>query len=191
MDHDGETKNIEFVAREARRRRDADDLNNEIAGREVGRIKRFLPESASRSGLKKQDERVRDRITALMALRLSDPEYAALYDETMDQLREAEDATGAALIRALKDIENAKTPEQRERAQDRYDAILRYQVDVLGAARDRMMDEENPPTKEELQEIQKRIVEQRPAALAKKPEFEDTPSTNAPGHSFASDVPKL
>lgn len=162
MDYEGKTKNPKSKAREARRRRDADDFNNEIAGREVGRIKRFLPDSADPSELRKRNGRDHQRLSTLMTLLQNDPEYAALYEDTLDKLRDAEEATDAAMAKALEDIENAKTPEAREKAQDRYDALMRYRVDVLGHARDRVMDEDNPPTKEELEDIQRQIAREAP-----------------------------
>lgn len=180
MDHEGETKILDSKAREARRRRDTDDFNNEIAGRDVGRIKRFLPESADPAEAKKRDGRDHQRLSTLMALLQNDPEYAALYEDTLDELREAEEATDAAMEKALEDIENAKTPEARDKAQDRYDALLRYRVDVLGHARDRVMDEDNPPTKEELEKIKRDIEEQMPKAVASELDTSATPAMSAP-----------
>lgn len=180
MDYEGETKNLESKAREARRRRDTDDFNNEIVGREVGRIKRFLPDSADPAEAKKRDGRDHQRLSTLMTLIQNDPEYAALYEDTLDKLRDAEEATDAAMAKALEDIENAKTPEAREKAQDRYDALMRYRVDVLGHARDRVMDEDNPPTEEELEKIKRDIEEQMPKAVASELDTSATPVTSAP-----------
>ncbi len=177
-------KNPESKAREARRRRDADDFNNEIAGREVVRIKRFLPDSADPSELRKRNGRDHQRISTLMTLLQNDPEYAALYEDTLDKLQEAEAATDAAMEKALEDIENAKTPEARDKAQDRYDALLRYRVDVLGHARDRVMDADNPPSKEELEEIQRRIHEDVPVAPRSiKESDEPAPTRSQPASS--------
>ena len=180
MDHDGETKNLDSKAREARRRRDTDDFNNEIASREVGRIKRFLPDSADPSELRKRNERNHQRLSALMTLLQNDPEYAALYEDTLDKLRGAEEATDAAMAKALEDIEDAKTPEAREKAQDRYDALLRYRIDVLGHARDRVMDEDSPPSKEELEKIKRDIEEQMPKAVATELDTSNTAEMSAP-----------
>ncbi|EKE68469.1 hypothetical protein [Oceanibaculum indicum] len=48
-------------------------------------------------------------------------------------------------------------------ARDRLDDLRRYQTDVLGRARDRLTDPDNPPTPDELNEIQENIQKQMPA----------------------------
>ncbi len=125
---------------------DRTDLNNEMAGREVGRINRFLPEDASPAALKKRNERHHERLSALMALLRSDPEYAALHNNAMETLRRHEIATERALADAIKRGD-----------QKRADELRRYQVEVLGHARDRLTDEDNPPTKEEIEELTRGI----------------------------------
>jgi len=52
-----------------------------------------------------------------------------------------------------------------EGAQKTVDDIRHYQVDILGGARDRMSDENSPPSKEEMEEIQKNIIDQAPEAI--------------------------
>lgn len=83
------------------------DLNNELAGREVGRPRRFLPEDSHPDSAKKRREKERAEQTALM-IALSDPAYATLYHETLDKLRQAELATEAALTEAGEALDQAK-----------------------------------------------------------------------------------
>ena len=87
---------------------DRDDLNNERAGREVGRQRRFLPEGADPASMQKRRERERERQSRLMALLRSSTAYTALYNDTMDKLREAEGATDAALTEATGVLDRAK-----------------------------------------------------------------------------------
>lgn len=125
---------------------DRTDLNNEMAGREVGRIARFLPEDATPANIKKRNERNHERLSALMTLLRSDPAYAELHNNAMETLRRQELATERALADAI-----------RRGDQKRIDELRRYQVEVLGHARDRLTDEDNPPTKEEIEGITQSI----------------------------------
>lgn len=77
-----------------KRQRDFDDLQNELAGNETGRIARFLSVEDERSveGKRRKREKQDAADRRLMEL-MKDPEYAALYLELGDKLREAE--TGA------------------------------------------------------------------------------------------------
>ena len=208
-----EDKDSHDKAREARRRRDSDDLANETAGREVGRQYRFLPETATRAATKKKRQREREKLSALMLL-MQNAAYAALFNDTMEQVRRADAASEAALARAIGTRDQAKArlhdgrsgastlpdgtrvyldrngdaltedgmllgadehgsvvwrdgaigyeeylarKKALDDAQQTVDAIRRYQTDVLGHARDRLSDEDNPPTMDELRDIQQAI----------------------------------
>ena len=48
---------------------------------------------------------------------------------------------------------------------EKIDILTRYQTDVLGAAKVRLEDEDNPPSKEELEEIKRDVYEQAPAQI--------------------------
>lgn len=89
-------------------RQDYDDLQNEIAGRDVGRIARFIHEDRSPQGREKRAEKERASVSRLMALLQSDPEYARLYNDTMDKLGRAETATQAALESAERRLAGAE-----------------------------------------------------------------------------------
>ena len=214
------------------------DFHNEHAGREVGRIRRFLPEDARPDHSGKRAERESSRVSTLLSLLQSDPVYAALYGETLDKLREAESATALALSQATSTLDQARTElaDALDRAstladgtrvfrdqnadvwtedgkrvegdaldeiiwreegvsyeellarkkavdegQRNVEAILQYQVEVLGHARDRLMHEDDPPSKKELEEIQDRIREASPFTTENAPDDPDS----APSKSFS------
>ena len=71
--------------RAKRRRQDHEDFHNEVAGRDVGRINRFLPESGQPHIRKSRRERDAERLTQL-ALALQNIDYAALYNETVSMV---------------------------------------------------------------------------------------------------------
>ncbi|MEM7776515.1 MAG: hypothetical protein AAF732_12975 [Pseudomonadota bacterium] len=85
-----------------RKRQDFDDLQNELAGRDTGRMRRFLSADAheSREG---GDKRERDAasLSRLQLMLASDPRYKALYDATFDRLRDAESQAATALALAI------------------------------------------------------------------------------------------
>ncbi|MEO1039514.1 MAG: hypothetical protein AAFX09_08205 [Pseudomonadota bacterium] len=103
-----------FEGRDERQK--LDDLNNEAAGRETGRIKRFHPDRdpATLEAKKQEDER---RISALLRL-LDDPAYRAAYDAAWGALEDAQTAVDEALIDAANAVERltAYTDEMDARA---------------------------------------------------------------------------
>lgn len=202
------------------RQTDFDDLQNEIAGRETGRIRRFLPGDHRAEQLARNS---RDQaLTALQLMLMNNPEYAALYHEVDDLLSRAETATERALLKSERDLiqaedslrdtlENAnklpdgtavfkdakgnvwtedgrllepgeaesivwkdgaptyedyrKQKQATEEIREQIEALRRYQIDVIGDARDRMNDQDNPPTKKELEKIQKDIEDKTPQSV--------------------------
>lgn len=84
------------------RRRDFDDQQNELAGRENGRMARFGVGISRAQKLKEKERKERAYRDALDRL-LLDPEYRKLYEELGDKL-------GAAEFEA--DIEIARLQEQ-------------------------------------------------------------------------------
>ncbi len=170
----------EQVAAKERERQEHDDLQNERAGRETGRIKRLEDLPGTPKYEKKRKEReARETLTQLAAL-LRDPEYAALYNAVDDALSEQEDRTQAALDRlgdrldaierrlemtgpGAPDAEERKRlEEERLELQRRQQAWLDYKLNVLDPARKRLEDPDNPPSKGELKAIQKQIEENAP-----------------------------
>ncbi len=82
---DDDFQQYERGQRAKRRQQDHDDFHNEMAGRDVGRINRFLPESRQPHIQKSRRERDAERLTQL-ALALQNTDYAALYDETVSMV---------------------------------------------------------------------------------------------------------
>ncbi|WP_141702046.1 hypothetical protein [Methyloceanibacter stevinii] len=92
------------------RRQDFDDLQNELAGRETGRLERFLsPDERERiRDGKSKGERHADAMTRLQWMLSNNAEYAALYNDTFDKLREAEQAAERALEKARRALAKAE-----------------------------------------------------------------------------------
>lgn len=78
---DDEENQEKELMRDARKQRDAEDFGNETAGRDVGRINRFLPKSAQPGTQKAKNEKYADQLSRL-ALMMQNAQYAALYAET-------------------------------------------------------------------------------------------------------------
>ena len=95
-----------------KRQQDLDDLNNEMAGRDVGRQRRFLHDRDPQhiEERKREDKHRHDMLMQMMR----DAEYAAAYQRAWDALDNAQDALSEALI------ENA---EETERLAEALDAI--------------------------------------------------------------------
>lgn len=244
----GEDEHPDIVSAARRREQDRDDFHNEHAGRDVGRIRRFLPEDARPDNSGKRAERESRHVSALLSLLQSDPAYAALYGNTFDKLRKAEAATALALAQATSDLDQARTDlaealdgastladgtrvfrDQngdvwtedgkrvegdaldeivwRERGvsyeellarkkavdegQRTLEAILQYQVEVLGHARNRLADEDNPPSKEELEQIQREIEDKAPPAVRETLKLDDPEAARGRTASSEIEVPKL
>ena len=76
-----------------KRLQDLEDYQNELAGRETGRAKRFLRPEARGGQSRERQERERRNWSRLQTLLHTDPAYAAQYNDTMDLLARAEAAT--------------------------------------------------------------------------------------------------
>ena len=77
-------------------RREFDDLQNEIAGRETGRRARFLRDGPGSESGKKRKRDAQRALTRLAQL-LNDPIYRAKHDRVLQVLSDAERATEAAI----------------------------------------------------------------------------------------------
>jgi hypothetical protein len=82
--------------------RDFEDLNNERAGNETGRIRRFLPERDPKHIATQKEDRERN-LSALMQM-MRDPAYAAAYQGAWDALDRAQAAVDAALLETAEAI---------------------------------------------------------------------------------------
>lgn len=94
---------ISLVQREMDRAQAFDDLNHEIAGRDVGKISRFLGDNASDaiSARKRGKDGADDALEFALAAQQS---YEALLNDTWDRLRDAETAAEHALQQAQDDL---------------------------------------------------------------------------------------
>ncbi|WP_152610683.1 hypothetical protein [Ruegeria sp. ANG-R] len=158
-------------------------------------------ESATEIALEKANQRLSQEIEAFNETLDS----AARLDDGRVVFRDAQGRVWTSAHEQLTDIDadavdwphGASSYEEFKRqseavdtAQKNVDAILHYQVNVLGAARDRMSDADDPPSKEELQDIQDAIREQMPPQV--RAEFE---GANIETPAFSSntnfDIPTL
>ena len=119
------------------RKRDFDDLQNELAGRETGRQQRFLPAADERSP---KEERRRHEAgqayQSMLEVLMADPAYRARYGDVMTRLRNAEQATEAALdriSRMMDDTEDA-IQDMEDRAARLPDGTMVF-ADANGAVR--------------------------------------------------------
>ncbi|MEL6201916.1 MAG: hypothetical protein AAFR39_06105 [Pseudomonadota bacterium] len=92
--------------RNGRRQRDFDDLQHEISGADVGRIRRFLRPEDDRSPDGKRKKREKERLRQALADLMRDPEYARVYMKLGNDLRQAETQADAALAALRADVEH-------------------------------------------------------------------------------------
>ncbi len=90
----------------AAQRRDFDDLQNEIAGRETGRTARFLKDGPGSEAARNKEREAQHRALANL---LNDPVYRAKYDVVVQRLTDAEQATEAAIDRLIGQIDTAQS----------------------------------------------------------------------------------
>ncbi|MEL6369170.1 MAG: hypothetical protein AAFR03_00495 [Pseudomonadota bacterium] len=229
-----------------RRRQDLIDYSNEIAGRETGRMKRFVLDSdeSSLAGKERKERRTRDALSRLQLLLANDPVYAERHAEALSMLGNY----GAAAESAISDVERerSRAREALQNAQDgasrlpdgrlvfqdqdgtallatgervpdleaqsiewrdgavtferyrkmkrdvdeaelRLLELRRYQVDVLGPARERLTDPEDPPDFDEIDDILQEIRKGAPEEVTSRIP-NDGPSAPVPDDSV---VPKL
>lgn len=94
---------------ETRRVQDFDDLQNELAGNEVGRIMRFLSADARAYLIEKRTGKNPNGLSALEMMLLSSPEYARAYEGAMNALEDTESATELALDKLEAKLVNTKS----------------------------------------------------------------------------------
>jgi len=102
---------------ELKRREDERDFNDEMAGRPNSKISRYLSADERE---KRQEERrgehssrrSAENLSRLQLLLASNPAYARLYNNTMDMLGDAEDATDRAIAKAQAALEAAQAKRQ-------------------------------------------------------------------------------
>ena len=222
--------------REIREQREVDrlDYNDEIAGRDTGKIPRFYSGLSKNHPNSKAKEKEKEFLSALERMLFNNLKYARLYRAVNSLLQKAETQTEKVLeevkstfeleknilddlrssastlpsgIKVFRDYHGQvwtedKRPvdafeaesivwkgnspsyeeflaqkEKVEQAQQSIDELRHYQIDVLGHARDQISNEDSPPTKEELLEIQQKIIEQAPPLLRKELDARPTDKT--------------
>lgn len=84
------------------------DLNQEMAGLEVGRIARFLGEDTGGDAVSRKRASRTDTALSALQTALLDPGYAALYDGAFSRLRDAENAADIALEKAGQALTDAE-----------------------------------------------------------------------------------
>lgn len=206
----------------ARQRLDREDLNNEIAGRDVGRRSRFLNADAHSPEAQRKKRDARAFQNRLLEL-LNDPVYRAKYEGVLQVLSDAEQATQTIIDTLSDKLQSAQTDlsdmmgqaarlpdgtrvfrdangnvrredgtvvedhlvdtilwtgdepsfEEVRDARDRIDGLKGqldaandYQNDVLGPARDRITDADNPPSLKDLDGLMEDIQTRMPDAVA-------------------------
>ena len=157
-----------------RQRENFRDLQDEIAGRDTGKMARFLSDEdrERRTGIAADKHHAALR-TAL-EIALMDQAYQALYDGTLTALNDTETVVYSALVesadqvadteRQLQEAEERKAQaEEIERlrqetleAQKRHEQLLEHEA-RLQEIRARMEDEDEPPSEEELEDFQQEI----------------------------------
>jgi hypothetical protein len=148
------------------------DLQNEIAGRDVGKNSRFLPSHDEPVSGKSKSER-KTGITAFDLL-MQDIAYQKTYQRTYHALADTEALLHHTLLQsqvrldeAHKALQGAKytdiNPDQMKRlnrvvtdAKNQHDRLLGYDSE-LQVIRDHMQDHDNPPSQAELDSYQKQI----------------------------------
>jgi len=195
-------------AAEERRQLDFDDLQNESAGRETGRMARFLTadarEAATEAALqaliarRTQLEAAREDMLA-RAARL--PDGTAVFRDEHGRVWSAEgEEIGGHALEAIVWPEDApsyeafsETGHALGNAAQKTEALRGYQVEVLGHVRERMTDEHDPPSVEELREIDRRITDELPPDmnLAIEPSSTETSGPNISLDNVDIAVPKL
>ena len=105
-----------------------DDYNNEIAGHDNGRIKRFLSQEARDYLEDGKDKKSTEKLSLLDILLMTDPVYAQLYSDVMEKIEEIDRAVNKALTQTEQRIGNLEEnlADIRKRAQRLDDGTLIY-----------------------------------------------------------------
>ncbi|MEO1136755.1 MAG: hypothetical protein AAFW68_09130 [Pseudomonadota bacterium] len=119
------------------------------------------------------------------------PDGRAVFKDRDGNVRTEDGAIIDATVAAGIDWpDEAPSYEEFESRKRRIDNLREYQVDTLGRVRDRLEDENNPPSAEELEEFEREIREQRPELEAETNEPEN-PKLGDPIRSSEIQVPDL
>ena len=160
------------AAQVAGRKRDFDDLQNELAGRETGRQERFFPGDERSASAERKKQGSEQAFRSMLDMLLADPVYRARYEQVMTRLREAEQATEAALDRisnligetedAVRDMEDraAKLPDGTMVFRDANGVVRRADGSVVEAYLvDTILWSGNEPSYEDYRAQQDRLAD--------------------------------
>lgn len=154
----------------AKHAQDSDDLQNEMAGRDVGRIARFLTAETREDKINgKRGSRKDAALTNLQILMMNDPAYAQLHRETQKTLHQSQSRLDTALETVLraKDeaeerLQNTQSDAARAEEEVRLQALKELEAEILGSQaeigdmQERMADEDNPVQSDEMKQFQER-----------------------------------
>ncbi|MEL7111890.1 MAG: hypothetical protein AAGK93_02970 [Pseudomonadota bacterium] len=115
----------------------------------------------------------------------------AVFDEHGQRLSDAEAAGIVWKDDAPSYEAYRRVREQADASQQTLNDLLLYQVDVIGHWRGRMDDRANPPSLEELDEMQRQIEEKAPAAVRRQMEPDAPETGGSGGPSQGIDIQKL
>lgn len=210
MTHDDHYSPDAINARAAdKSREDLHDFNNEIAGRNTGKISRFVSdaERERRNGKTTSDKAHQSALEAMLA---DNPAYAAAYHQTMSAVTDAESAVYDAMVESADKVqasgealreaqENGSSAEEIARLQKEHDEAkerhrrMQEHEAVLAAIRARMEDKDHPPSegdldrfKERSKEIERDAVASHNAEIDNNAELKVTQpeNTNVPDFNF-------
>ncbi len=166
-------RSIEVIANRLKQQT-FDDLQYELSGLNTGRIARHLSED--KRGLKAGASNDKQMSLSSLQLLLQDDDYRASYNETFENLKDTESLVNEAITQSAQDVHDAKTAledahkqnasaEELERlrkalkeAEERHIEIAKRDAE-LQAIRDRMQNQDNPPTQVEMDNINARLGE--------------------------------
>ena len=80
---------------------------------------------------------------------------------------------------------------RRDREEDEGRCVRRYQIEVLSPAREKMMDEDNSPTKPEMEEIQEDVQKHAPEIIAPKVQPDASVKPDVQNNEMAVALPVL
>jgi len=92
---------ISLAERFKRHAQDFNDLQNEMAGNDVGRISRFLTGDEHGPRAAEKHRAKREAVLSNLQIMMSDPEYAKFYRETEQKLRDTQSSLDTALDMVL------------------------------------------------------------------------------------------
>lgn len=179
-------RSIEVIANRLKQQT-FDDLQYELSGLNTGRIARHLSED--KRGLKAGASNDKQMSLSSLQLLLQDDDYKAAYNETFENLKDTESLLNEAITQSSQDVHDAKSAledaqkqnasaEELERlrkalkeAEEKHRKLADRDAE-LQVIRDRMQDQDNPPSQEEIDNINAQLGEIR-LEMGQMPQLEN------------------